>query len=60
MKKKIIFTIVCAVLLCCVLAACGENTNQNAIPTVAGDVSDNGGMAVSYGDYVYFINGFAG
>lgn len=47
-------------MIACLFVACTENTKQNAIPTENGTVADNGGMAVSYGNYVYFINGFAG
>lgn len=64
MKRKlsIILTVVLALALCvCVLAGCTENLKQKAIPTVTGGVvASNGGMSVVYGDYLYFINGFAG
>lgn len=63
MKKKIIFILVCMVLVSAfVLTACKESVNQDKI---AGDYSDktvtsNGGMAVTYGKYLYFVNGYAG
>jgi hypothetical protein len=62
MKKKILLLVLCAVLAACALAACSENTKQKAIATDTSGavVEGNGGMAVKYGDYVYFVNGYAG
>ncbi|HKL73646.1 MAG TPA: hypothetical protein VJ903_02005 [Clostridia bacterium] len=65
MKKKLLFTIVCVLLLttlCTILAGCTqENYKQKAIATnFSEDIYSNGGMAVAYGDYLYFINGYAG
>lgn len=62
MKKKILITILCvAAILACVLSGCTENLKQKPIATNYSDViSSNGGMAVVYGDYLYFINGFGG
>ena len=64
MKKKLLILIACVVLVATVLSlvACSENTKQDPIPTDlnGAKVSDNGGMAVKYGNYVYFINGYAG
>ena len=64
MKKKLLILIACIVLVATVLSlvACSENTKQEPIPTDlnGAKVSDNGGMAVKYGNYIYFINGFAG
>jgi phosphodiesterase/alkaline phosphatase D-like protein len=42
------------------LTACGDNYSQNALAgyqTPQAAAKDNGGFAVEYGDYVYFING---
>lgn len=64
MKKKLLITVtVILALATCVgiLAGCTESLKQNAIPTNFSDkVSGNGGMTVVYGDYLYFINGYAG
>lgn len=63
MKKKILATIIAVLLICAPLAACGE-TFKN--PTVEGKqdtsyvVVSNGGSAVQYGNYVYYINGYRG
>lgn len=59
--KKIIFTIFVAVIMLCVLVSCTENLKAKPIDTNFSEhISSNGGMAVVYGDYLYFINGFAG
>ncbi len=65
MKKKTLVITLCVVLAILVLAfaACSENTKRDPVKTdIPKDatVTDNGGMAVRYGNYVYFINGFAG
>ncbi len=62
MKKKILIAILCvAALLVVVLSGCTESLKQKPIATNYSDiVSSNGGMAVVYGDYLYFINGYAG
>lgn len=64
MKKRLGIFIACVfiAIMALSLVACSENTKQDPIATdVKGaSVSDNGGMAVKYGNYVYFINGYAG
>ena len=62
MKKTIGFiTLVLVVVLAAVaLVGCTESYKGSAVPTEKGAVSDNGGMAVVYGKYLYFINGYAG
>lgn len=63
MKKKIIFMLVGIILVLTVfLTACNESTKQDSIPTDFSDktVTSNGGLAVTYGKYLYFVNGFAG
>ncbi|NCA91775.1 hypothetical protein EOM82_00785 [bacterium] len=62
MKKKILIAVLCvAVILVGVLSGCTESLKQKPIDTKYSDiVSSNGGMAVVYGDYLYFINGYAG
>lgn len=65
MKKTLRIVLICVLLVGVIaaLAACSENTKQDPIGTVPGinaKVSDNGGMAVQYGSYVYFVNGYAG
>lgn len=66
MKKKlskIIIMLFATVLLVAMLVACNENTKQDAVTTDIPDgakVENNGGVAVKYGNYLYFINGLAG
>ncbi len=63
MKKNIVILTICLLLVgAVILCACSENTSRDPIKTdlTGATVSDNGGMAVRYGNYVYFINGFAG
>ena len=59
-KMIIMFALVLAV--CCLFAACTENTKQTAIDTnkTYTAVASNGGLAVQYGNYLYFVNGYAG
>ncbi len=61
MSKRIIWIIICLLVGAFILTGCVENFKQDAI---AGDysnktVTSNGGMAVTYGKYLYFINGYA-
>lgn len=65
MKKKTLVITICVVLAVLVLAfaACSENTKRDPVKTdlpANASIKSNGGMAVRYGDYVYFINGYAG
>lgn len=65
MKKKLLFAVVCILLFATtasVLAGCTtENYKQDPIATNYSDkISSNGGLAVVYGEYLYFINGYAG
>lgn len=61
-SKKIVLILALVLMVCCLLAACTENTKQNAIQTdtTYSNVTSNGGVAVQYGNYLYFINGYAG
>lgn len=66
MKKKWIPLLVClALAVSLTFAACGGGDSFTKI-SVSGKqdttytVHGNGGMAVQYGNYVYFINGYAG
>lgn len=63
MKKKIFAAFIAALLMCAPLIACeGNYTN----PKIEGKqnmdyvVVSNGGSAVQFGNYVYYINGYAG
>ena len=65
MRKTIKIIIACALLACVIFAlgACSENTKQKAVTTNIAEgatVQNNGGLAVKYGNYVYFVNGYAG
>ncbi len=60
MRKKALIIVVCLMVLF-LFSACTESLRQKAI---AGDysnkeVTSNGGIAVTYGKYLYFINGQA-
>lgn len=60
MSKKLIPLLIVALLIVLMLAGC-ESTKYGPIP--GGDanaiVSNNGGLAVRQGDYLYFVNGFS-
>lgn len=65
MKKRIIPIIVCLMLsVACALTACSGESFSKIKVQGAQDTSytvyGNGGMAVQYGNYVYFINGYSG
>ncbi|MFI3228812.1 MAG: hypothetical protein R3Y23_01425 [Bacillota bacterium] len=62
MKKKIILVVLCLVLTISLFAGCTESYGASAISTDYTDttVTSNGGLAVTYGDYLYYINGYAG
>lgn len=64
MKKKlpiIITAVLAIVLIACILSACTESFKQKHVETVYSEsIQSNGGMAVVYGNYLYFINGYAG
>lgn len=64
MAKKFLNIVALALVVCALtsLCACSERAKQNPIPTDLTDktVKSNGGLAVRYGKYLYFINGFAG
>lgn len=60
--KKILLLSICAIFALVMFAAC---SNGNKTVTVKVDkfgqtVTSNGGLNVQYGDYVYFVNGYAG
>ena len=65
MKKRHIPLLICLLLaLCFALTGCGDDNLSKV--SIAGTqdtaytVHSNGGGAVQYGNYVYFINGYAG
>ena len=62
MKKNILFIALAlvVVLAAVALVGCSESYKGNSLPTEKGEVADNGGMAVVYGKYLYFVNGYAG
>lgn len=64
MKKKLLLAVVCVLLAASFVvmtAGCTETEKQDAIATNYSDeISSNGGLAVVYGEYLYFINGYAG
>ncbi len=63
MKKKIFAAIVAVLLVCVPLIGCGEayrNTPVEGVQDTSYVVMSNGGSAVQYGNYMYFINGYRG
>jgi hypothetical protein len=59
--KLIALLLLSLILVTAVFAAC-SNTNfiyPENLPS-GSDIESNGGMAVRYGDYVYFVNGYQG
>ncbi len=64
MKKftKVLILLVSVLMLAGLMTACSENTKQDSVKTnpVNETVSSNGGVAVQYGNYLYFVNGYAG
>lgn len=61
MSKKIVLIIICLCLGVFLLTGCVENFKQDAVAVDYADktVTSNGGLAVTYGKYLYFINGYA-
>ena len=62
-KKSLIILVACLMLALVVFAAC--DTTDKFTPVVTEDISgktakDNGGIAVEYGDYIYYVNGQQG
>lgn len=62
-KKSLIILVACLMLALVVFAACDQS--DVFTPVVKSDfsgktVEDNGGIAVKYGDYIYYVNGFHG
>ncbi len=63
MKKKIIAVIISAVLLCVPLFGCSESLTPGVLEgeqDTSYGVFSNGGSAVQYGNYIYYINGYRG
>lgn len=67
MKKRTLFSIAAALILViatsAVLVGCSGTYTQDALadsPGADAAVASNGGMAVMVGDWLYFINGYAG
>ncbi len=61
MKKKIILVVMSLILVVSLLVGCTESYKAEAITTeTSEEVSSNGGLAVVYGKYLYYINGYAG
>lgn len=61
MNKKFIIVLICLVVAAIMLGGCVETFKQEPISGNYDNktVSSNGGLAVVYGDYLYFINGYA-
>lgn len=60
MTKKTILVIMALVLITAVLAGCPAENTKNFTPVekpAGSTIVDNGGVAVGYGEYTYFVNG---
>ena len=55
--KIIICLLLCVVSLAFVACGNGDKNKKNYVFPTSGAVSGNDGLAVKYGDYVYFVNG---
>ena len=62
MKKKLLVFIIAIVAAIAVLSGCTETFKQNAISGNYDNlkVESNGGLSVKAGNYVFYINGYAG
>ena len=62
-KKSLIILVACLMLALVVFAACDQTDEFTPVATdgISGQtVEDNGGIAVKYGYYIYYVNGFFG
>ncbi|HHT83884.1 MAG: hypothetical protein ACOYEC_05620 [Christensenellales bacterium] len=61
MNKKTVLIIIALLAIAAITVGCTENYKQNPIGGNYDnkEIFSNGGMAVKYGDYLYFINGYA-
>ena len=60
-KKALIMVVSLILLVSTLLVACNPTGSEfNEFPSLpaAGEVSSNGGIAVAYGDYIYYVNGY--
>lgn len=63
MRKKFLAVIIALVLICATLTACSESFKNDKLEGEQKTyyaVISNGGSAVQYGNYVYYINGYRG
>ena len=57
-KKSIIFVVAMLLCVAVVFAACSPKAFQPVEKPAKGDVDSNGGVAVRYGDWLYYVNGY--
>lgn len=57
-KKFIILLVAMLMCLAVVFAACGKAVFTPVEPPADGDVDSNGGIAVRYGEWLYYVNGY--
>jgi len=60
MKKKLVLFILCLIVIGSLLTGC-NNMKQKPISSDFSkkDIASNGGLAVQYGNYIYFVNGMS-
>ncbi|MCX4286231.1 MAG: hypothetical protein OSJ68_02900, partial [Clostridia bacterium] len=59
MKKTFIFVVVLVMLVAVLLTACDGNKKFTPVEMPEkGEVEGNGGVAVKYGDWIYYVNGY--
>lgn len=62
MKKKILVILISVIAIAALLVGCSESYKTKGVDTDTSDktIVSNGGLAVKYGKYLYYINGYAG
>lgn len=59
-KKSLILLVAALLCVAVFLAACSEKPFTSSFTAPTGETVDsNGGLAVRYGDYIYYVNGYA-
>lgn len=58
MKKSVIIIVALVVCTAIMLSACNPNAFKPVELPAEANVEGNGGVAVKYGDYIYYVNGY--
>ena len=58
-KKSLILLVAMLLVVAVVLSACGPKAHKPVtIPNSTEDIDSNGGIAVRYGEWIYYVNGY--